>query len=138
MFLDCFFSPLASGEPVMKKLWLDEGGAILSVEMILIMVIVVIGLVVGLTALRDAIDSKLAELGAAVGAIDPGYGWSGLYYEAIAADIPADASAWVAGSAYNASLPGEVESEALEPYEIFTATLAAPGVAPDNQSVVPY
>ena len=41
---------------MLKRLWLDEGGAVLSTELILLLVITVIGMVVGLTALRDAVD----------------------------------------------------------------------------------
>jgi hypothetical protein len=129
------FQPFSSGVFNMKTLWLDESGAILSVELILLMVILVIGLVVGLTALRDSIDATLASLSAAVAAIDPGYGLSGLAYNAVAADITDNSSAWVAGSAYNAGLPAEAQSGNLQASAAFTAYLAGPGTSPYPQSI---
>jgi hypothetical protein len=88
----------------MKSLWMDEGGAILSVELILIMVMVVIGLVVGLASLRDVIDAKLVELSAAVAAIDPGYGFGGIIYTADDTTASTADGAWVAGSAYSSAM----------------------------------
>ena len=67
---------------MLKKLWRDEGGAILTTELILIIVITVIGMVVGLTALRDAVDAQLADLAGAIAAIDVGYQFDGLLYSA--------------------------------------------------------
>jgi Flp pilus assembly pilin Flp len=77
-------SPLVSGKTEMlKKLWLDEGGAVLSVELILLLVIVVIGIVVGMTALRDSIDFKFVELAEAVNRINPSYAVGGITYAGI-------------------------------------------------------
>ena len=58
------------------------------------MVILVIGMVVGLTALRDAVDLQLADIAGAIAAIDPGYEFSGLVYSGLKAT-----SAGVAGFA---------------------------------------
>jgi len=66
----------------MKKLWMDEGGALLSVELILLMVILVIGLICGMQSLRTAIVTKLADVAGAVCAIDPTFGYSGTSYVA--------------------------------------------------------
>jgi len=66
---------------MLKRLWLDEGGAILSAELILIMVILVIGMVVGLTALRDAVDGQLGDIAGAIAAVNPSYAWSGIMYD---------------------------------------------------------
>lgn len=63
---------------MLKRLWRDEGGAVLSVELILLLVILVIGLVVGMTALRDAITLKYVELAGAVGSINPAYRVTGI------------------------------------------------------------
>jgi hypothetical protein len=65
---------------MLKKLWLDEGGALLSVELILLVVITVIGITVGMVVLRDAVVSEFQDLAAAVNSIDCGYAWSGLTY----------------------------------------------------------
>jgi Flp pilus assembly pilin Flp len=63
---------------VMKKLWQDDAGWIISVEMILIFTIVSLGLIVGLTALRNALVDELTEVANAITAIEQCYSWSGL------------------------------------------------------------
>ena len=55
---------------MLKKLWLDEGGAIISAELVLVMVIVVIGMIVGLVALRDAVVTELADVATALGSLN--------------------------------------------------------------------
>ena len=55
------------------KLWADDGGFIVSVEMLFICVILVIGIIGGLAALRAAIARELASLGAASMKLDPGF-----------------------------------------------------------------
>jgi len=68
---------------MLNKLWLDEGGALLSVELILLMVITVIGISVGMVVLRDAVVTEFQDVAAALDSIDPGYGISSLSYESI-------------------------------------------------------
>ena len=94
---------------MLKRLWMDEGGAILTTELILIMVLTVIGLIVGLTALRDAVDYQLADLAAAIAAIDVSYSWSGIAYAATAL-TGACGEAYVADSSYQASYNAGVGS----------------------------
>jgi hypothetical protein len=91
---------------MLKRLWLDEGGAILSTELILILVITVIGLITGLVALRDAVDLQLADLAGAIAAIDPSYSWSGMQYKCNVATsgITGTSYAAVAGSHYKANI----------------------------------
>ena len=86
---------------MLKRLWLDEGGAILSAELLLLMVILVIGLSVGMVALRDAIVSQYGELALAIAGVDTSFGWSGLYYECAIAGGFGDGDgsfAWAADS----------------------------------------
>ncbi len=64
----------------MKSLWMDEGGAVLSVELLLLVVILVIGLITGLVALRDAVVTQLGELALAVAAVDTTFAFDGLLY----------------------------------------------------------
>ena len=59
------------------KLWADEGGAVLSAELILIMTILVIGSIVGLKTLQTAIVTELADVAAAVSALDQSFSFSG-------------------------------------------------------------
>ncbi len=58
---------------LLSKLWADDGGFIISVEMLFITVILVIGIIGGLAALRAAVATELANLGAAIMNLDPGY-----------------------------------------------------------------
>jgi hypothetical protein len=76
------FSPLMFREnlTMLKRLWSDESGAILSAELLLLMVILVIGLTVGMVALRDAIVAQFGELALSIAQVDTGYGWAGISY----------------------------------------------------------
>jgi len=62
---------------MLKRLWNDEVGAILSAEVVLIATILVIGVVVGLASLRDAVVSELADVGGAIAAVDQSYSVGG-------------------------------------------------------------
>ncbi|EAQ80139.1 hypothetical protein [Blastopirellula marina] len=58
---------------LLNRLWSDESGFVNSAELLLFSVIVVIGLIVGLAALRDGIVQELADTGQAVGQLDQSY-----------------------------------------------------------------
>jgi len=58
---------------MMRKLWNDEVGAIISAELVLVMTIVGIGMITGLTSLRDGVIEELADVGAAIGSLDQSY-----------------------------------------------------------------
>ena len=62
---------------MMKKLWMDEGGATISADLALVGTILVIGVVVGLSAVQDAVNTELADLGAAIANIDQSYSSGG-------------------------------------------------------------
>jgi hypothetical protein len=83
---------------MLKRLWLDEGGAILSAELILIMVILVIGLVAGLQAVRVAVVDRLADVAGAIGAIDATYNVDGIAWASISSmpdtGITGSSGAW--------------------------------------------
>ncbi len=57
----------------MKKFWNDEAGFVVTVEMILVATVLVIGLVAGLTVLRDAVLSELTDTAQAFGVINQSY-----------------------------------------------------------------
>ena len=63
---------------MLKKLWLDEGGATISAELALVGTILVIGVVVGLSAVQTAVVSELADLGAAISNLDQSYSSGGI------------------------------------------------------------
>lgn len=51
---------------ILKQLQRDEDGFILSIEMILVSTIAVLGLLVGISAIRDAMLSELSDVAGAV------------------------------------------------------------------------
>jgi hypothetical protein len=55
------------------NLWNDDGGFIISIEMLFITVVLVIGLIAGWAALRQGIVFEYASLGNAVALLDDGY-----------------------------------------------------------------
>ncbi|MCC7420437.1 MAG: hypothetical protein IT428_09160 [Planctomycetaceae bacterium] len=67
---------------MLSKLWKDEAGAILSAELVLIMTILVIGMIVGLSELQDAVVNELNDVGEAIGSLNQSYffhGQSGVF-----------------------------------------------------------
>lgn len=62
----------------MRRLFYDEAGFVISAELVLVLTIAVLGMVVGLTAVRDSITQELNDLSAAFGAIDQTFNVVGL------------------------------------------------------------
>ena len=62
----------------LNTLWNDEAGFIVSIELILIATIAVIGLIVGLTAVRDAVTSELSDVAGAIQDLNQCYSFNGV------------------------------------------------------------
>ncbi len=62
---------------MLKKLWSDEGGALLSMEFLLIATILVIGVIVGLSSVQTAVVTELADTASAIGALNQSYSSGG-------------------------------------------------------------
>ncbi len=62
---------------LIQRFWQDDQGALIASEYLFVGTILVIGVVVGLAGLREAINSELTELGNAVLAISQGFTVSG-------------------------------------------------------------
>jgi len=60
-----------------RKLWSDDQGQLLTMEFLFMAVILVIGLVAGWSALREAIKIELTEIANAILALNPGFVISG-------------------------------------------------------------
>jgi len=58
---------------VIKRLWSDQGGAVISIELVLVSSVVLLGLMVGLAALRDSVNNELADVGGAIDEITQSY-----------------------------------------------------------------
>jgi Flp pilus assembly pilin Flp len=59
------------------KLWQDDGGAIIAAEYLFIATILIIGIIIGLASIRDALNTEFAELSNAFLALSQGYVLSG-------------------------------------------------------------
>ena len=63
---------------VANRMWNDEAGFIVSIELILIATIAIIGLITGLTAVRDAVVSELSDVAGAVQDLNQCYSFFGV------------------------------------------------------------
>lgn len=62
---------------VLRQLWADEAGFIVSSELVLIATMLVIAMVIGLQTVRDGVLQELGDVGAAIGAISQDYSYGG-------------------------------------------------------------
>ena len=60
------------------KLMKDEAGFVVSSELVLIATVLVLGLIVGLTSLRNSVTAELADLAASIGNISQDYSYSAI------------------------------------------------------------
>lgn len=61
----------------LSRMWNDDQGAFIATEYLFVVTILVIGIIVGLTNLRSALNAELTELGNAILALSQGYTISG-------------------------------------------------------------
>jgi Flp pilus assembly pilin Flp len=114
---------------MLKRLWSDEGGAIISAELVLVLTIVVLGMIVGLVAVRDAVVTELADFAQAIGSLD-------MSYEFAAVSLTPGA-AGTAGSEYDDGTPAAIAGLATvvftdgsgTPGSVVTATTGTPPAA---------
>jgi Flp pilus assembly pilin Flp len=62
---------------LLRQLWRDDDGAVVSVELVLIIAILIFGLIPGLVALRNSGISFMATLGNMMNALIPSFTFSG-------------------------------------------------------------
>ncbi len=87
---------------VLSRLWRDEDGFILSLELILLAIILVFGLVVGMQVLRDALAQELGDLGMGIGSINNSFTITG-----IAGPVPV-------GGGVSSGVSGSIFTDALD------------------------
>jgi Flp pilus assembly pilin Flp len=63
---------------ILKSIWSDDVGFIVSIELILIATIMVIGLITGFTAVRDAVVCELSDVGGAIQDLNQSYTFNGV------------------------------------------------------------
>ena len=69
-----------------------EAGFVMTSELLLLSTTIVIGLVVGLTTMRDAVTAEMEDVAEAIGSLDQSYAFDGL--------INAEGSAEISGSGF--------------------------------------
>ena len=60
-----------------SRLWAEETGAVVSAEIMLVASILVIGVIVGLKSVRDAVVTELADVAQALSNVNQSYSYSG-------------------------------------------------------------
>jgi hypothetical protein len=66
---------------MMRQLWNDEAGFIISAELVLVATLLVIGLVVGLSEIQHSIVGELNDVGEAIGKLNQSYAFTGFSAE---------------------------------------------------------
>lgn len=61
---------------VLHRFWADENGFVISSELILVGTLLVLGMIVGLTELRNQVVQELADLAIAIGNVSQTYTYS--------------------------------------------------------------
>lgn len=60
-----------------RQLWSDDRGALIATEWVFLVTILVIGLVVGLKSVQQAVVNELEEVASAIGALSQSYSYGG-------------------------------------------------------------
>ena len=63
---------------MLRSMWRDEAGFIISAELVLVATILVGGLIVGMVSLRDQVVQELVDVGQAIGSLSQSYAFSGV------------------------------------------------------------
>ena len=63
---------------VLKRLWNDEAGFVVSTELVLLATVAVIGLITGIAAVRDGVVSELSDVAGAVQEVNQSYSYDGV------------------------------------------------------------
>jgi hypothetical protein len=64
---------------MLRRLWNDEAGFIISAELVLVATIVVIGMIVGLVVVRNQVVQELVDVGQAIGQLSQSYAFGGVF-----------------------------------------------------------
>ena len=62
---------------MLKQFWMDQNGAIVSIEMVLIITIAVLALIVGWSEVAVAVNTELNDISNAIGSFNQSYVFSG-------------------------------------------------------------
>ena len=104
----------------MKKQQKKEAGFIVSAELVLIATILVIGLIVGMVAIRDSMTAEMKDVAEAMGALDQSYTFNGIQDPVL--------NSQVAGTAWSDSIDFAAGDTGLIVYSIAPNTNEGPVV----------
>ena len=62
---------------MLRKLFSDESGVIISAELVLVLTVAVLAMVVGLSEIAVAVNTELNDLSNAIGVLDQSYSYTG-------------------------------------------------------------
>lgn len=62
-----------------RSLWSDEGGFVVSAELVLVATILVIGMIVGLVIIRNQVVQELVDVSQAIGNLSQTYAFGAIY-----------------------------------------------------------
>jgi len=85
---------------MLRKLWQDDAGAVLSAELILILTIAVLAMVVGLSSVAVALNTELNDLSSAFGNLNQTYAYTG-FISVAGSGAPAKNKAQVASGRWD-------------------------------------
>ncbi len=63
---------------LLSRLWADEAGFVVSSELVIVATVMVVGLLTGLTTVRDQVVQELADVADAVSEIDQSYSYASI------------------------------------------------------------
>jgi len=104
---------------MVKTLWNDETGVVISAEIVLVLTIVVLGIIVGLSEVAVAVNTELNDLSNAFGALNQSYSFTG--FKAVG---NYKTKSFVAGSAYTDSVD---DCDLNASCELVCGSCSAPG-----------
>ena len=61
---------------MLNRLWNDEAGFIVSSELVLVATVLVLGMIVGISSVRNAVVQELADVASAIGKVNQSYSFS--------------------------------------------------------------
>ena len=63
---------------MLRNLWMDESGGLICAELVIVMTLMMCAVIVGISALRDAIVTELADVAAAIASLNQSYSVGGI------------------------------------------------------------
>jgi Flp pilus assembly pilin Flp len=64
---------------LVRALWNDDAGAVISAELVLVLTVLVLGMIVGMSEVAVAVNTELNDLSNAFGSLNQSYAFSGFH-----------------------------------------------------------